>query len=303
MSVTTGPAAMSLGDGHAAALRRDRTIERWLMLSLAAPALLLVFVCLIVPVGWLFYLSFFTDGGVATLDNYRHLVEQPSYARIFWTTFKVSALTTAICAVLGYPLAYFMSQLPARAANLCMILVLLPFWTSLLVRTYAWLVLLQRTGLINTWGMQLGLWSEPLPLVNNMTGTLIGMVHIMLPFIVLPLYGSMRTIDRTLVQAAANLGASPVQSFVRVFLPLSLPGLTAGALVVFILCLGFYITPEVLGGGRVTMVSSRIATDIDTFLNWGSASALGAVLLLLTLILLWVASRLAKGLSLVGAGH
>jgi putative spermidine/putrescine transport system permease protein/spermidine/putrescine transport system permease protein len=129
------------------------------------------------------------------------------------------------------------------------------------------------------------------------------MVHIMLPFIVLPLYGSMRTIDRTLVQAAANLGASPVQSFVRVFLPLSLPGLTAGALVVFILCLGFYITPEVLGGGRVTMVSSRIATDIDTFLNWGSASALGAVLLLLTLILLWVASRLAKGLSLVGAGH
>ena len=303
MSVTTGPAAMSLGDGHAAALRRDRTIERWLMLSLAAPALLLVFVCLIVPVGCLFYLSFFTDGGVATLDNYRHLVEQPSYARIFWTTFKVSALTTAICAVLGYPLAYFMSQLPARAANLCMILVLLPFWTSLLVRTYAWLVLLQRTGLINTWGMQLGLWSEPLPLVNNMTGTLIGMVHIMLPFIVLPLYGSMRTIDRTLVQAAANLGASPVQSFVRVFLPLSLPGLTAGALVVLIICLGFYITPEVLGGGRVTMVSSRIATDIDTFLNWGSASALGAVLLLLTLILLWVASRLAKGLSLVGAGH
>ena len=301
MVATTASAPLS--DDHAAALRKDRLIERWLMLSLAAPALLLVAVCLLVPVAWLFYLSFYTDAGTATLINYRHLVEQPSYARIFWTTFKVSVLTTGICAVLGYPLAYFMSQLSRRAANLCMILVLLPFWTSLLVRTYAWLVLLQRTGLVNTWGMQLGLWSEPLPLVNNLTGTLIGMVHIMLPFIVLPLYGSMRTIDRTLVQAAANLGASPVQSFWRVFLPLSLPGLTAGALVVFILCLGFYVTPEVLGGGRVIMVSSRIATDIDTFLNWGSASALGAVLLLLTFILLWIASRLAKGLSLVGAGH
>ncbi|MBS0245465.1 MAG: ABC transporter permease [Proteobacteria bacterium] len=303
MSTPTAPATISLSDDHAAALSRDRLIERWVMLSLAAPAFAVVFVCLIVPVGWLFYLSFFTDSGAATLINYRHLIEQPSYVRIFWTTFKVSALTTAICAVLGYPLAYFMSQLPTRAANLCMIAVLLPFWTSLLVRTYAWLVLLQRTGLINHWGMQLGLWSEPLPLVNNLTGTLIGMVHIMLPFIVLPLYGNMRSIDRSLLQAAANLGASPVQSFWRIFLPLSVPGLTAGALVVFILCLGFYVTPEVLGGGRVTMVSSRIATDIDTFLNWGSASALGAVLLVLTFLLLWIASRLAKNLSLIGAGH
>lgn len=299
----TAQATTSLSDDHAAALNKDRLIERWLMLSLAAPALLLVFVCLLVPVAWLFYMSFYTDGGEATLVNYQRLVEQPSYARIFWTTFKVSVLTTGICAVLGYPLAYFMSQLPTRAANLCMIAVLLPFWTSLLVRTYAWLVLLQRSGLINSWGMQLGLWSEPLPLVNNMAGTLIGMVHIMLPFIVLPLYGSMRAIDRTLLQAAANLGASPVQSFCRVFLPLSLPGLMGGVLIVFILCLGFYVTPEVLGGGRVIMVSSRIASDIDTFLNWGAASALGAVLLVLTFLLLWIASRVAKGLSLFGAGH
>jgi putative spermidine/putrescine transport system permease protein len=303
MSATTVPAATPLSDDHAAALHRDRLIERWLMLSLAAPALLLVFVCMIVPVAWLFYLSFFTDNGVATLINYRHLMEQASYARIFRTTFEVSVLTTGICVVLGYPLAYFLSQLPRRAANLCMVAVLLPFWTSILVRTYAWLVLLQRSGLINSWGMGLGLWSEPLPLVNNMTGTLIGMVHIMVPFIVLPLYSSMRTIDRSLLQAAANLGAGPVQGFWRVFLPLSFPGLTAGALVVFILCLGVYITPEVLGGGRVIMVSSRIASDINTFLNWGSASALGAVLLLLTLLLLWLASRLAKGLSVMGAGH
>jgi putative spermidine/putrescine transport system permease protein/spermidine/putrescine transport system permease protein len=303
MSVASIHAATVPSDDHAAALRQDRLIERWLMLALAAPALLLITICMLLPVGWLFYQSFFTESGAASLVNYRNLVEQPSYARIFWTTFEVSLLTTALCAVLGYPLSYFLAQLPRRAANLCMIAVLLPFWTSLLVRTYAWLVLLQRSGLINSWGMHLGLWSQPLPLVNNMIGTLIGMVHIMLPFIVLPLYSSMRTIDRSLVQAAANLGATPVQAFWRVFLPLSLPGLTAGALVVFILCLGVYITPEVLGGGRVTMVSGRIASDIDTFLNWGSASALGAVLLVLTFLLLWLASRLAKGLSLAGAGH
>ena len=273
------------------------------MLSLAGPALLLVVVCMLVPVGWLFYLSFFGDDGAASLVNYRNMIEQPSYARIFRTTFEVSLLTTGICALVGYPLSYFLSQLPRHIANLCMIAVLLPFWTSLLVRTYAWLILLQRTGLINTWGIDLGLWSEPLPLVHNLTGTLIGMVHIMLPFIVLPLYNSMRTIDRSLIQAAANLGASPVQGFWRVFVPLSLPGLTAGAMVVFILCLGVYVTPAVLGGGRVIMVSSRIAADIDIFLNWGSASALGVVLLVLTFLLLLLASRLTKGISLIGSGH
>ncbi|MDI1345733.1 MAG: ABC transporter permease [Pseudolabrys sp.] len=297
------PPTLPLSDDHSVALRKDQSAERWLMLSLAGPALLLVLVCMLLPVGWLFYLSFFTEDGAASLVNYRNLIEQPSYARIFRTTFEVSLLTTAICALVGYPLAYFLSQLPTRIANLCMIAVLLPFWTSLLVRTYAWLILLQRTGLINTWGIDLGLWSEPLPLVHNMTGTLIGMVHIMLPFVVLPLYNSMRTIDRSLIQAAANLGASPVQGFWRVFFPLSLPGLMAGSLVAFILCLGVYVTPAVLGGGKVIMVSSRIALDIDTFLNWGSASALGVVLLLLTFLLLLLASRLTKGLSLLGSGH
>ena len=295
--------APKLSDDHSRALKRDQTAERLLMLALAWPALLLVTVCMLLPVGWLFYLSFFGDNGAASLVNYRNLLEQPSYARIFRTTFEVSFLATGICVLVGYPLAYFLSQLPRRVANLFMIAVLLPFWTSLLVRTYAWLILLQRTGLINTWGIELGLWSEPLALVYNLTGTLIGSVHIMLPFIVLPLYNSMRTIDRSLIQAAANLGASPIQGFWRVFFPLSVPGLTAGSLVVFILCLGIYITPAVLGGGKVIMVSSRIALDIDTFLNWGSASALGVVLLVLTFFLLWLAARLTKGLSLIGPGH
>lgn len=283
-----------------AGLRRDALRERLALFGLGLPALGLVLVTMVVPVGWLFYLSLFADDGSLSLVNYRRLVEQPSYGRIFLATFEISALATAICIVFGYPLAYVLSQLRPRVANLCMIGVLMPFWTSILVRTYAWLVLLQRQGLINGWGIKLGLWDEPLALVHNLTGTLIGMVHIMLPFLVLPIYGSMRAIDRDYLKAAANLGASPTRAFWLVFFPLSLPGLFAGALIVFILCLGFYVTPAVLGGGKVIMVANRIANDIEIFFNWGAASALGVVLLGLTAIVLYAASRLIRLDRVVG---
>jgi putative spermidine/putrescine transport system permease protein len=277
-----------------AGLLRDRRRERLLLFGLGLPALLLVTIVMLLPIAWLFGLSFFADDGSFSFIHYQRMIEQPSYYRTFLMTFEISLATTAICIVLGYPLAYALSQMPERAANLCLILVLLPFWTSLLVRTYAWLVLLQRQGLINTWGIKLGLWDEPLALVNNLNGTLIGMVHIMLPFLVLPLYGSLRAIDRDLLKAAANLGAGPVRAFWSVFFPLSLPGLAAGATIVFILCLGFYVTPAVLGGGKVIMVSNRIANDIELFFNWGAASALGVVLLALTLAFLFAASKLLR---------
>ena len=288
---------------NARGLRRDAVRERWTLLGLSTPAIALVLVTMVLPVAWLFGLSFLADDGSWSLEHYRRLVEQPSYRRTFVATFEVSLLTTGICILLGYPLAYVLSQLPRRAANLCLIAVLLPFWTSLLVRTYAWLVLLQRQGLINTWGIKLGLWDEPLALVHNLTGTLIGMVHIMLPFLVLPVLGAMRTIDRDYLKAAANLGASPVRAFWSVFFPLSMPGLLAGALIVFIICLGFYVTPAVLGGGKVIMVSNRIANDIELFFNWGAASALGVVLLVLTLLFLYVASRITRLERLFGGGH
>ena len=176
------------------------------------------------------------------------MINRKSYARIFQTTFQVSLLTTGLCILIGYPLAYFISQLPPRLAALCMISVLLPFWTSLLVRTYAWLVLLQKRGLINDWAMSLGLWDEPIKMVHNMTGTLIGMVHIMLPFLILPLYGAMKSINHDYVKAAANLGASPRRAFWTVFFPLSTPGLFAGSLMVFVLCLGFFC--DACGAGR-----------------------------------------------------
>lgn len=283
-------------------LRRDALIERLALFSLTGPALLLVATVMLVPVGWLFWLSFLNDAGGLSPEHYLRMLSQPSYERAFRATFEISFTTTAICILLGYPLAYVLSQLPRRAANICMIAVMLPFWTSLLVRTYAWLVLLQRQGIINTWGIKLGLWDAPLALVHNLNGTLIGMVHIMLPFLVLPVFASMRAIDPDYLKAAANLGASPTRAFWLVFLPLSLPGLLAGALIVFILCLGFYVTPAVLGGGKITMVANRIATDIELFFNWGAASSLGVVLFILTVMILYVASRLVRLERLLGGG-
>ncbi len=281
-------------------LRLSAVWERLSLAGLVLPALLLILVTMLAPVGWLFYLSVLSDAGSFSLEHYRRMWEQPSYGRTFWTTFEVSLLTTGICMLLGYPLAYFLSELPKRTANLCMIAVLLPLWTSLLVRTYAWLVLLQRRGLINGWGIELGLWGEPLALVHNLTGTLIGTVHVMLPFLVLPLYSAMRAIDRSYLRAAANLGASPLRSFWLVFFPLAMPGLSSGALIVFVLCLGFYVTPAVLGGGKVIMVSSRIANDIEIFFNWGAASALGVVLLVLTAAVVLVATRMVRMNGVLG---
>lgn len=306
MPTSFPPKADAVADAarpNALGLRRDQRRERLTLFGLGLPALLLVSITMLVPIAWLFWLSFLADDGSLTLQHYARMLEQPSYARTFRTTFEVSLLTTALCILLGYPLAYVLSQLPRRAANLCMIAVLLPFWTSLLVRTYAWLVLLQRQGLINKWGISLGLWEEPLALVHNLTGTLIGMVHIMLPFMILPVYGSMRAIDRDYLKAAANLGASPVRAFWTVFFPLSLPGLSAGAVIVFILCLGFYVTPAVLGGGKVIMISNRIANDVELFFNWGAASALGVVLLVLTLLFLFLASRVLRLDRMLGGGH
>ncbi|QYX57598.1 ABC transporter permease [Roseovarius sp. SCSIO 43702] len=294
---------MAASDINATGLRRDEKMERLRLFGLASPALLLVLVILVIPVGWLFYVSFVGADGNFSLENYERMIRRKSYARIFQTTFEVSILTTALCVFIGYPLAYFMSQLPQRLANLCMLAVLLPFWTSLLVRTYAWLVLLQKQGLVNSWAISLGLWDEPLKMVHNMTGTLIGMVHIMLPFLILPTYGAMKAIDTDLLKAASNLGASPRRAFWTVFFPLSTPGLFAGALMVFVLCLGFFVTPAVLGGGKVILVSMKIVSNIELFVNWGAASALGVVLLALTVGVLWIASRFLDLDRMTGGGQ
>lgn len=281
-------------DLNSEALESARKKEQFLLLGLTSPALLAVFLIIFIPVGWLFSLSFFNMSGEFTLENYQKMLVYKSYARVFAETFKVSTLTTLLCIIIGYPLAYFLSELPKKYASIFMLAVLLPFWTSLLVRTYAWLVLLQRKGLVNNFAIEYGLWDAPVKLVHNLNGTLIGMVHIMLPFLVLPLYGAMKRIDRQTIQAAANLGATPVQSFWQVFVPLSLSGVVAGSLIVFVLCLGFYVTPAVLGGGKVIMVSMQITAILEDQFNWGAASALGVVLLVTTFAVLALASRVLK---------
>ncbi len=274
------------------ALKRLDRQERFNLFGLTLPYLGLVSLLIIIPIGWLFYMSFIGRDGTLSLENYSRMLDSKAYIRIFITTFKISFLTTLICALIGYPLTYFMSQLPKKWAGICMIGVLIPFWTSLLVRTYAWLVLLQKKGLLNNLLLDFEIISEPIKFVHNTSGTLIGMAHIMLPFLILPLYANMRSIDKDCVRAAASLGATPSRAFWTVFFPLSLPGLLAGLLIVFVLCLGFYVTPAVLGGGRVIMAAMKISSNIELYFSWGAASALGVVLLVVTMAILFIASRL-----------
>jgi putative spermidine/putrescine transport system permease protein/spermidine/putrescine transport system permease protein len=279
------------GDETGAALARDARRERRAALALALPALLLVGLVALLPTLWLFGLSLI-EGESLSLAHYRRLLTEESYRRIFWTTFEIAAVVTVLAAILGYPLAYWLSRLSEPWAGLGLVLVLVPFWTSLLVRTYAWLVLLQRRGLVNQWLLSLGLIEEPLRLVHNWTGTVIGMLHILLPFLVLPTYAGLKAIDPAYPAAAASLGASPVKAFWTVLFPLSLPGFLAGCLLVFVLALGFYVTPAILGGGRVLMVAMKVQENAGLYLDWGAASALAVVLLLATLLIFALLARL-----------
>jgi putative spermidine/putrescine transport system permease protein len=218
--------------------------------------------------------------------------EQAIYVSIFLRTFWIGFVVTALCLLLGYPLAYKLATLPIRVSNLLLILVLLPFWTSLLVRTAAWVVLLQREGPINDALQALRLTEQPLQLVYNRFGVYVAMTHILLPFMVLPLYSVMRGIPPQYMRAAASLGAKPLRAFVRVYLPQTVPGIGAGCLLVFILAIGYYITPALVGGVNDQMVSYFVAFYTNQTVNWGMASALGAVLLIATLLLFALYARL-----------
>jgi putative spermidine/putrescine transport system permease protein len=259
--------------------------------ALPLPALAMVGALLLLPLGWLLVLSFIDDGSVS-LVHYRRLFEDPSYIKSFLLTFQIAVTVTALCALLGYPLCYWMLRLPAAWRRVALVCVLLPFWTSLLVRTYAWLVLLQRRGLVNNALQQLGVTDEPLALVYNVTGTTIGMTHVLLPFLVLPLIASMQRIDKDVLRAAAALGASPAFAFRKVFFPLSVPGLTAGALLVFVLSIGYYVTPQLLGGGTTIMIGQLIQRNVELFSSWGAASAVSVVLLAIVLALFRLMNRL-----------
>lgn len=220
--------------------------------------------------------------------------EQRAYGGILLRTFHISLVATLICLLLGYPLAWWLASLPTRAANVLMILVLVPFWTSILVRVAAWIVLLQSEGLVNRGLMGVGLIDHPLALLFNRTGVIIAMVHILLPFMVLPLYSVMKSVPPTYLRAAVSLGSSPLAAFFRVYVPQTYPGIGAGALLVFILAIGYYVTPALLGGADDQMLSYYIARYTNVEVNWGMACALGALLLAATLLLYGVYRRIGK---------
>ncbi|WP_395015736.1 ABC transporter permease [Dongia sp.] len=218
--------------------------------------------------------------------------ERAIYITLYLRTLNISLTVTVATLLLGFPLAYLLANLPTRTSNLLMILVLLPFWTSLLVRTTAWFVLLQDNGSINDVLQALHLTNEPLPLIFSRFGTVVAMTHIQLPFTLLPIYSVMKTISPSYVRAARSLGAGPFHAFWKIYFPLTVPGIAAGCLLTFILCLGYYITPALVGGPQDQMVSGIIDRAMNSENNWGKASALGAILLAATLVLYFVYNRL-----------
>ncbi|WP_136442985.1 ABC transporter permease [Pacificoceanicola onchidii] len=216
------------------------------------------------------------------------------YGLLFKRTIFMSMVITISCILLAYPVSYLLSNLPARSANLLMILVLLPFWTSLLVRTSAWKVMLQQQGVINDILVWIGMVADDsrLTMINNQFGTIVAMTHILLPFMILPMYSVMSTIPPSYTRAAKSLGATNWTTFWRVYFPQSVPGIGAGSILVFILSIGYYITPEIVGGTTGTFISNRIAYHISSSLNWGLAAALGTILLAVVLLLYWAYDRI-----------
>ena len=233
-----------------------------------------------------------------TYDENANIVQQPEerrmYVRTWIKTFKVSVYVTFFCLVLGFPVAHLLANLPLRYSNLLMIFVLLPFWTSLLVRTTAWIVMLQQNGVINGVLVWLGILSDEgrIQMVYNQTGTIIAMTQILLPFMVLPLYSVMKVIPKSHMRAAQNLGAKPANAFRRVYLPQTVPGMSAGGLLVFVLAIGYFITPELVGGKDGQLIGHWIAYHLKTTLNWGLCSALGGILLGIMLVLYWLYNKI-----------
>jgi len=259
---------------------------------LLAPPLAFLALLFALPLGRVLYGSVFAPD--FTLAHYARMWTVPVYGRVFWITLKISTLTTVGCVLLGYLAAYFLATVRPRTRQLLLLGVIVPFFLSVLVRNYIWMILLQKTGLLNQALGRLGLVREPLDLMYNETGVLIAMVNMLLPYVIFPVLSSLLAIPPELRQASASLGAGAVRTFWRVTLPLSLPGVAAGGLLVFIVALGFFITPALLGGGRVVMVANLIEEQVRELLNWAFAGALSAILLALTLAAFWGISRIAR---------
>jgi ABC-type spermidine/putrescine transport system permease subunit I len=259
-------------------------------IALSVPAMLLLLALFAAPLLRLLALS--VEGG--SLVAYERALTNELYLRVIFETFKIAAIVTLLTLALGYPVAYVMATSGRVWQLVGIAFVLLPFWTSILVRTYAWMVMLGRNGVVNRTLIGWGVIDSPLPLLNNLAGVLIGMVHVLLPYMILPVFNAVKKVDPNLVLAAEGLGAPRWRAFLRVTLPLTMNGVAAGVTLVFTLSLGFFITPALLGGGRVVMIANLIEEQVRELLNWAFAGALSAILLALTLAAFWGISRIAR---------
>lgn len=293
------PEGTPSGPGRARRLGLSLLPDRWGLLMV--PLLVFLLLVFVAPLVVILARSF-TDP-VTGLQNYRDFFGSPVYADVLVNTFRISGLVTLLTLVLGFPYAYLMTLASPFWRGVMLVAVLIPFWTSLLVRTFAWVLMLNNTGVVNDFLLSTGLIDEPLTLIRNQTGVVIGMVQVMLPYAVLPMYATMRGIDRRLVQAAEGLGARPVSAFWRVYAPLTAPGVVAAALLVFISSIGFYVTPALLGGPRDVMIGELIVQQLSAVLRWGFASALAVILLLVTGALLLLVSRFVNIGKLLGGGR
>ncbi|MGX5849116.1 ABC transporter permease [Mesorhizobium sp. PL10] len=262
------------------------------------PALTLIALFFVVPVLALLLRSI-TEPAPG-LQNYATLLGDGTYARVFFNTFLVAAVVTVVTVLVAFPVAWMLAIMPAALASIVFGVIILSMWTNLLTRTYAWMVLLQRTGVINRTLIAIGIIDQPLPLINNLTGVTIGMVYIMLPFMILPLVGTLRAIDPMTLRAAALCGAGPFQAFRRILLPLSLPGIAAGGLMVFVMSLGYFVTPALLGGTSNMMLAEMITQMIQSLLNWGLGSAAAFILLVVTMALYALQLRLVGARRVTG---
>ena len=265
---------------------RSWTVRRFLPL---VPALVFLAVFFLYPLVRMIALSF--DAPEGPLAYYTSIVASPVYMTVLALTFKTALGVTLLCVLFGVPTAYLLANLEGTWRNVLLMAVALPFLTSILIRTYAWMAILGRNGVVNQLLQAAGLTSAPMRLMHNELGVYVGMVHVLLPFMILPVYSVMSGIDRRLLHAAQSLGASPRKALVSVFLPLALPGIASGALLVFLIAIGFYITPALLGGPKQVMISNLIEIQVMELLNWGFGSALAFVLLAATVLLMVLFDR------------
>lgn len=265
-------------------------------LSMVGPISFWMIIFVIVPLIYVGFMSFMTRGTYGginykfTLENYKTIFD-PLYFKVILNSIGIAFSSSVICILIGYPFAYYLTKIPVKKRGIMILLIMIPFWTSSLVRTYSWVILFNASGIVNKFLMALGLIEQPLQLLYNNYAVIVGIVYILLPFAILPLYSSIEKLDKSLIEASNDLGAKPYETFVKVTLPLTSSGIFASVILTFIPSLGYYFTADILGGGKIMMIGNLIKNQFTTAKNWPFGAAISLVLIAITLLVLYLYSR------------